>query len=317
MIHLVFMGLHHRELNIPLPSKTAQKFTNQIGTTPIPITRHLREIVNENYFDWLIATNETDVARDYLDNIAANLRKKYNDDINSWVSLFQLYARSQNYTAMFNRLSELDGSIRKTVLEENMRIIFPNPYRESVELSASRFGISTEFIYSIMRQESSFNAQARSQMDAFGLMQLLPEVAKSTANMNSIDYSNPDDLFKPHIDLPLGSAHLRELSDKYSGEIILAIASYNASEKAIANWLATRFRGDTFEFIEDIPYDETRDYVKLVLRNLINYKILNSNDNELSPEWILKISYEPTSTKPETESHSAIRSPASTNTKKR
>lgn len=288
---LSYYGLAaHRELDIQLPVKTAKELKSE--EKEIALTGHIREFVNETHLEWLIALKETSIAKDYLNTIATNLKSKYRDDIESWVSLFNLYARSDNYIALFNQLGELDTSIRRTILEKNMSIIFPNPYADTVAQAASRFGISTEFIYSIMRQESSFNPQARSQMDAFGLMQLLPEVAMKSAAANFIEYTNPEDLYQPHINIPLGSAHLRELWDKYNGEIILAVAAYNASDRAISSWLKTRFRGDSLEFIEDIPYDETRDYVKLVLRNLINYQILSSNtDNMVFPEWTLKISY--------------------------
>src|SRR5690606_5010850 len=125
------------------------------------------------------------------------------------------YGRSHNYLPMFAQLNRLSASLRRTIFETNPELIFPRPYSETVSRSAARFGISVEFIYSVMRQESSFNPQARSHMDAYGLMQLLPEVAKRSAAANSIDYSNPDDLYEPYINIPLGSAHLRELWDKY------------------------------------------------------------------------------------------------------
>lgn len=291
---LSFYGLlAHREINEPLPTKKIHRAESKKQNGDKRLTRRLRELIDENYLDWLIATKEDGVARNYLDHVAQSLFKKDREDIESWTQLFSMYARSQNYIALFQQLHQLDTPVRRTILEENPDMIFPNPYFETVSQAASRFGVSVEFIYSIMRQESSFNPQARSQMDAFGLMQLLPEVARRSAEANSIEYSNPDDLYEPHINIPLGSAHLRELWDKYNGEIILAVASYNASEKAILTWLQTRYRGDTLEFIEDIPYDETRDYVKLVMRNLITYQILSAGDDTITfPEWALKISYQ-------------------------
>ena len=141
-----------------------------------------------------------------------------------------------------------------------------------------------------MRQESAFNPDARSHMDAFGLMQLIPQVAKASARANAINYKKPEDLYKPHINIPLGSAHLRKLWDHYNGQLVLTVASYNASQKAIAGWLKTRFRGDSLEFIEDIPYEETRNYVKLVLRNMITYQAISSSKNGVEfPEWALRI----------------------------
>jgi soluble lytic murein transglycosylase len=140
-----------------------------------------------------------------------------------------------------------------------------------------------------MRQESAFNPLARSSADAFGLMQLLPRVAKSSALKNNIPLNQDADLFKPHVNIPLGSAHLSDLWEKYNGQFILAVASYNASEKAIQNWLSTRYRGDSLEFIEDIPYEETRSYVKLVMRNLVFYQRIYATEPIPFPEWCLEI----------------------------
>lgn len=288
--------LAHRELGLPLPAKTISKADEDAEerADTKTITKRLRNWMDPIYFNWLVAVHENNIARDYLDNIAKSLKKSSPRDSDSWVALLHSYARSQNYQAMFNQLSALDADVRRGIVEENPQIVFPAPYFETVAQSAGRFGISVEFIYSIMRQESSFNPQARSQMDAFGLMQLLPEVAKRSAIANNIEYSSTDELYEPHVNIPIGASYLRELWDKYNGEIILAVASYNARDEAIVSWLKTRYRGDTLEFIEDIPYDETRDYVKLVLRNMITYEIMTRRDeNMLFPEWALKISYEP------------------------
>lgn len=283
--------LAYRELGeaIPVNALKVSPPTEKSGT--YNLTKELNKIIDVNYFAWLAATRESEIAEDYLDHIASVLKKEKRDNLDTWASLLQLYANSQNYLGLFNQLNQLETTQRRSLLEKNPKLIFPNPYFETVTQAAGRFGISPEFIYSIMRQESSFNPQARSPMDAFGLMQLLPQVAKKSAAANSIDYNNPEDLYSPHINIPIGSAHLRELWDKYNGEVILAVASYNASEKAILGWLKTRFRGDTLEFIEDIPYDETRDYVKLVLRNLVTYQILSAQEDRFNfPEWTLKIS---------------------------
>lgn len=293
---LSFYGLlAFREINEPLPKNMVRAEDNETQKAQTNLPHELRSRIDENYLAWLIATKEDNVAKDYLDTVAAQIRKLYPNDIDIWTSLLHLYTKTQNYLALFSQINMLPTAMRRTILESNPKLIFPNPYFETVSKAASRFGISLEFIYSIMRQESSFNPQARSQMDAFGLMQLLPEVARRSASANAIDFTNTDDLYEPHINIPIGSAYLRELWDKYNGELVLAVASYNASEKAILSWLKTRFRGDSVEFIEDIPYDETRDYVKLVLRNLITYQIINSRDEQIAfPDWTLKISYQNT-----------------------
>lgn len=289
---LTFYGLiAHHELGEPLPLKALRKNTAEEAKDLSRLPNKLRKHLDEVFLEWTIAVREEDVAREYLNEVANSVRRDKDNSVETWSSLLNLYARANQFLSLFAQLNLLDPETKKDVISEHPDLIFPRPYSETVSRAATRFGVSVEFIYSIMRQESSFNPQARSQMDAFGLMQLLPQVAKRSAEANSITYENPEDLYEPHINIPLGSAHLRELWDRYNGEIVLAVASYNASEKAIINWLQTRYRGDTLEFIEDIPYDETRDYVKLVLRNLITYQMLNSPTGPVSfPEWALRIS---------------------------
>ncbi len=243
------------------------------------------------YFDWLVSVNETQIAGRYLDSVARDLLKSSPHSVKKWTALLQKYALSKNYLGMFDRLSDLDAFTRHQILAKNPQLAFPMPYFDTVAQSSTRYGINVELIYAIMRQESSFNPLARSQMDAFGLLQLLPQVAARTARANSIEYHGASDLYEPDTNIPIAAAYLRQLWDKFHGDPVLVIASYNARDEAIMSWLKTRYRGDTLAFIEDIPYDETRDYVKLVLRNLITYRMLNnSQDTMIFPEWALRIS---------------------------
>jgi soluble lytic murein transglycosylase len=110
-----------------------------------------------------------------------------------------------------------------------------------------------------------------------GLMQVIPSVAKEQQSKTGIRISHFEDLYKPEINLPIGAALLSDLSKKYRGQFLLIAAAYNANEKAIHSWLKTRLNDDPLEFIEDIPYDETRAYIKLVLRNFVFYTRLGSS----------------------------------------
>ena len=289
--HHYYGFLAHRELGQELPEIVKQDFTGMslVESPPKALSKHLIR----PYMEWLIAVREDQVAKDYLLHIGKQLKKeKGSDQVQAWAYLFDYYSRSGNYQQLFGELYQIPQEVRDTLLSQYSHLIYPQPYREFVSESANRFGISLEFIYSIMRQESAFDPNARSHMDAFGLMQLIPQVAQKSAKENSISYSGAEDLFQPHVNIPLGSAHLRKLWDRYNGDFVLAVASYNASEKAIEGWLNTRYRGDTLEFIEDIPYDETRQYVKLVMRNYIAYQILGASEAKVNfPEWALRIQH--------------------------
>jgi soluble lytic murein transglycosylase len=280
----------HRELQTPVsipglnPSE-AKSLENSFSQSQSD------DLVEGPFVEWLISVGEKDVANLYLDHVSANYRKRPNQDEGGWVRLFRYYASSGVYLGLYNQLGLLEPAQRNSILNHFPHLIFPTPYKEYVANASNRYGVSSDLIYSIMRQESAFDPAARSHADAFGLMQLLPEVARNTARQVQFEFENAEELYEPHINIPLGSAYLRELWDKFNGQFILTVASYNASEEAIYGWLRTRFRGDTLEFIEDIPYEETRSYVRLVMRNLVFYSLINSGGKAIPfPEWTLALS---------------------------
>jgi soluble lytic murein transglycosylase len=237
-------------------------------------------------FEWLLAGGESDLARRFLDQVTDDRRSGFSDAQS--LDLLQSYARAGHYQSLFNRLYELPSSQRKRLLETNPELLFPQPWPTLVKTASSRFDVQTELIYSIMRQESSFNPMARSPADAFGLMQLIPEMAKKAATTAGISIEDHEDLYQPETNIPLGTAFVRGLQNYWNSGFIPTVASYNASEKAISGWIRSRYKGDTLAFIEDVPYEETRNYIKLVMRNFIFYKRLNSGGNPIPfPEWCL------------------------------
>ncbi len=189
--------------------------------------------------------------------------------------IFKNLAEGGLYQPLFTQLALLDSDTKNKLLETHPELLFPKKYLELIEPAATKFGIESELVLSIIRQESSFDPMARSSADAFGLMQLLPTIAKLHEKNANVHLENHEDLYLPKINIPVGVSLLSQLSHKYHGQLILTAAAYNASEKAINTWLKTRLREDPLEFIEDIPYEETRAYVKLVLRNYIFYRRMN------------------------------------------
>ncbi|MCB0361503.1 MAG: DUF3808 domain-containing protein, partial [Bdellovibrionales bacterium] len=256
-----------------------------------PTHRSLKRVLDRPYIEWLISVGEKEIASLYLDQVADNYRKSNAQDELGWAGLFRFYARSGVFLSLYKQMGLLDPNHRTALLNHYPDLIFPTPYLEEVASAANHFGVSAELIYSIMRQESAFDPLARSTADAFGLMQLLPEVAHRTAQRSLIKFEKAEDLYEPQVNIPLGSAFLRELWDKFNGQFVLTVASYNASEEAIYGWLRTRFRGNTLEFIEDIPYEETRSYIRLVMRNLVFYSLMSAGGNSIPfPEWTLSLS---------------------------
>jgi len=140
----------------------------------------------------------------------------------------------------------------------------------------SDIAIEPALAHAISRQESEFNPKAKSSADARGLMQLLPGTAKMTAKKIGVPYGLSE-LNNPAYNMQLGSAFLGEMIDKFGGSYVLAIAAYNAGPGRSVDWM-DRFgvpgasAEDSINWIESIPFGETRNYVQRVLENLQVYR---------------------------------------------
>ena len=142
--------------------------------------------------------------------------------------------------------------------------LYPRPYDAPVKAGAALSGLPPTLIYGLLRQESLYRADAVSSANAYGLTQMLIETAARTARKWARPVPNRDALFDPATNVPLGAAHLRDLVDRFAGQVPVAIAGYNAGPNAAARWLPERpLPADIW--IENIPFNETRNYVQRVL----------------------------------------------------
>jgi soluble lytic murein transglycosylase len=152
------------------------------------------------------------------------------------------------------------------------RIRYPRGFWELVNGAALRNGLDPYLVAALIRQESLFNPLARSGSDARGLMQLLPATASRYALTAGIATS-PLDLFDPNVSVQLGTVYLRGLMDMFGGDKFKAVAAYNAGEHAVGQWNA-KYPGDDDQWVENISYRETRDYVKKVIGGRREYQLL-------------------------------------------
>jgi len=129
-------------------------------------------------------------------------------------------------------------------------------------------------ILGIIRRESIFEYDAISAVGAVGLMQLMPATGRQAAKRAGMDGFQWEDLMRPEVNLQLGIAHFQGLLRRYDGELIPAIASYNASAHIVAEWIKRYSLNDELEFIEAIEFTETRNYVKKVLEAYWIYQLL-------------------------------------------
>ena len=151
---------------------------------------------------------------------------------------------------------------------------YPLAYWEAVQQKTLERGIDPYLVLALIRQESLFNARARSPAAAFGLMQLILPTAARVAKQTGLPAPTQEELFEPGLNLTLGTQYLKDLLKRYSNNWFKAIAAYNAGETAVDRWEREIVTDDIEEFVERIPYFETRGYVKLVLRNHRIYKRL-------------------------------------------
>jgi len=163
------------------------------------------------------------------------------------------------------------------------KILFPQQYWSSIEQEAAKNGLDPYMVASLIRQESEFNPGAISGANAWGLMQLLPSVGRSMAKEEGIRHFNEVELLNPETNIRLGSRYLKQTLDKFDGQAAYAFAAYNAGDSRVTDWQSIGKYHGMDEFVESIPFTETRDYVQAILRNESIYRELNANaGHELS-----------------------------------
>jgi len=151
--------------------------------------------------------------------------------------------------------------------------LFPKPYWTDLKKFSSQNALDPYLVASLIRQESEFNAAAVSNKNAVGLMQLLPKTGKLVAKEEKLRHFNAAQLFTPAVNLQLGTRYFRGMVDKF-GAFEYALAAYNAGSDRVQDWLSQGKYRDAQEFVESIPFTETREYVQAILRNANVYRQL-------------------------------------------
>ena len=152
---------------------------------------------------------------------------------------------------------------------------FPMPHREQVLARASEIGLDPAYVYGLIRQESRFVVEARSSVGASGLMQVMPATARWTASRIGLSNFRPQQINERDTNIQIGTAYLKYALDDFEGSLPLAAAAYNAGPGRARQWRnGPVLPGEVWT--ENIPFEETRDYVQRVLSNTVNYAALLS-----------------------------------------
>jgi soluble lytic murein transglycosylase len=153
---------------------------------------------------------------------------------------------------------------------DDVPLRYPRPYAAAVANAAKETQVPEDWLFAIMRQESLFRKDAVSRADARGLMQMQPATAAAVARRWRLPPPARDGLFEPSVALRLGADYVRELLDKYRGQIAPSLAAYNAGPTSVSRWLPSD-PVDADVWIENIPYTETRGYIEHILEHIVAF----------------------------------------------
>ena len=156
-------------------------------------------------------------------------------------------------------------TIARTPERDDLELRFPIVYRGIVESAADRRGLAPATVYAFIRQESAFMPDARSPAGALGLMQLMPRTGRELMRRAGRQYRNRSQLLAPELNVELGTRYIRSLLSKTGGRLPLAAASYNAGPHRVRGWLPAEGEVEAAVWIDNIPFTETRRYVRRIL----------------------------------------------------
>ena len=149
-----------------------------------------------------------------------------------------------------------------------IKILYKKEYSEHVTKYSQEYGVDENLIYALIKAESNFEADAVSNRNAQGLMQLMPATAEEVANKNEIELTE-DNILDPEININIGTKYISTLLEKYES-VEIALAAYNAGIGNVDKWIENRIIKADGSDIENIPFKETNNYVRKIMRD---YKI--------------------------------------------
>ena len=155
------------------------------------------------------------------------------------------------------------------------KILFPEPWWETIKAESAKNGLDPYLVASLIRQESEFNPSAISYANAYGLMQIEPSVGRSLAKQEGIAGFQTYQLLNPEMNIRLGCRYLKQMIDHFGGVEEYALAAYNAGDSRVVDWQTAGPYHGIDEFVESIPFTQTRDYVQAILRNEEIYRAID------------------------------------------
>ncbi|HEX3011477.1 MAG TPA: lytic transglycosylase domain-containing protein [Syntrophomonadaceae bacterium] len=156
-------------------------------------------------------------------------------------------------------------------------LFYPQPNRELVFTTAYEYNIDPYLVFAIIRAESKYQTGAKSAVGARGLMQIMPETAVWIASQMDMEGFTTEDLHDPDVNIRMGCWYLNSLMQEFEGRLPIVIAAYNAGRGKAKDWVASEKWDGTARNVKDIPFPETRQYVRNVLKNYQAYHAIYDN----------------------------------------
>ena len=172
------------------------------------------------------------------------------------------------------------------------RLLYPRPYAAEVAAAVKLTDVEPDLLYGVLRQESLFRSDAASSAGALGVAQLTHTTARATARRWALPVPQRSDLFDPTVSITLGAARVAELLEQFDGQVPVALGAYNAGEGAAARWLPPHAI-DSDVWIENIPFNETRAYVRRVLWHSLVFRWLDTGRPQSTRDWVANIASKP------------------------
>lgn len=198
------------------------------------------------------------------------INQMYKDDdfVQSWIA----YKNERFSTSSrLARDAMADLKVKPEKTDPRWLLVYPVHYYDEIEKSANDWGNDPLIILSIMREESYFNSEAQSEVGAMGLMQLMPSTAQEAGAAAQISIPNNKFLLDPDLNIRLGNIYYAKLKRALWDKDLLAILAYNGGLGSVSNWRENLNYVDVDDFVEQIPYQETQNYLKKVYRSYWNY----------------------------------------------
>ncbi len=189
---------------------------------------------------------------------------------------YEYYMNGDYFHSLYIARTEL-GDMLQAFGSDTLPVWFysyPAGYSQIIKNYTEKYKIDPFILYALILQESRYKADAVSNAGAMGIMQIMPSTASRVAKNIYLTPFSPQILLDPQINLGIGTWYFKKLMMKYKDNYVLSLAAYNAGEKSVDTWLAHSTDCNTDEFIEDIPFDETRHYVKSIIANLAVYTMI-------------------------------------------